>query len=163
MRTAEAESVPAEPETAGPTSGEPGRQPRRWQAAALQVLGVWVVVSPYLLHGVRDTPSVVSATLSGVLLLVTGAWARSARNPMPAYAIAMAVGVWLLLAPSFWQFGDGVTTWNLVPLPGDVEPTRAAIARVRWNSVGAGLLALTLVGSVLARLRRRSVQAAGAR
>lgn len=163
MRTAEAESVPAEPETAGPTSGEPGRQPRRWQAAALQVLGVWVVVSPYLLHGVRDTPSVVSATLSGVLLLVTGAWARSARNPMPAYAIAMAVASGCCWRP---RSGSSTTasrpgTWSR--FPGDVEPTRAAIARVRWNSVGAGLLALTLVGSVLARLRRRSVQAAGAR
>jgi len=107
MRQTEAESVPAEPETVGPKTGEPGRWPRPWQAAALQVLGVWVVVSPYLLHGVRDTPSVLSGTLSGVLLLLTGAWARSAR--------------------------------------------------IRWNSVGAGLVALTVVGSVLARLRRRFV------
>jgi SPW repeat len=157
MRQAEAESVPAGPGAAVSTTGEPGRRPRRWQAAALQVLGVLMVVSPYLLHGFRDTPSVLSATLSGVLLLVTGVWARSARNPMPAYAIAMAVGVWLLVAPSLWEFGDGVTTWSLVPLPWDAEPTRAAIARIRWNSVGAGLVALTVVGSVLARLRRRFV------
>jgi hypothetical protein len=37
------------------------------------------------------------------------------------------------------------------------EPTRAAIARVQGNSVGAGLVAHTLVGPVLTRLRHRFV------
>jgi len=162
MRQTQAGSVPAAPGTAGPASGAPGRRPRASQAVALQVLGVWLLVSPYLLDGVRDTPSVASATLSGMLLVVTGTLARSARNPMPAYMIALAVGVWLLLAPTLWEFGDGVTTWNLVPIPWDAGPTGAAITRVRWNSVVAGLVALTLVGSVLAGMRRRTAHRAGA-
>jgi hypothetical protein len=37
------------------------------------------------------------------------------------------------------------------------EPTRAAIARVQGNSVGAGLVAPTLVGPVLTRPRHRFV------
>jgi hypothetical protein len=43
--------------------------------------------------------------------------------------IALSFGLWLLLAPSVWEFADGVDT-GLVPItPSEaIEPTRAAIA-----------------------------------
>jgi SPW repeat len=142
-----------------PTTATAPDAPRRrrppWQTAALPVLGVWLLAAPHVLHGTLDTTGMVSATLSGVLLLVTGIWARLARNPAPAYALALAAGVWLLIAPTIWEFGDGTSSMGLVPLVGDLEPTRAAIARMRWDSIGAGLLVISLVGSVLLPRNRR--------
>jgi hypothetical protein len=39
---------------------------------------------------------------------------------------------------AIWEFGDGASSLGLVALVEHVEPTRAAIARMRWDSVGAG-------------------------
>ena len=71
--------------------------------------------------------------------------------------IALAFGLWLVLAPSMWEFADGTDAWPPVPIvPSDVtEPTRAMVARAEWNSVLAGLLTLALAGSVLATATRR--------
>lgn len=132
-----------------------GRARPHWQAKASLVLGVWLVASSYVLHGFRDTTGTVSAILSGVLLLVTGNWAWRARNPAPAIALALAVGVWLLIAPAIWEFGDGASSLGLVPLTHHVEPARVAIARMRWDSVGAGLLTISLTASVLLPRSRR--------
>ncbi len=84
-------------------------------------------------------------------------WARVARDRIPPLVIALSFGVWLLLAPSLWEFGDGVDTPGLIPiLSWEVtEPTRAAVARAERNSILAGLLTLALAGSVLAATRRR--------
>jgi hypothetical protein len=146
------------PTTTGTTESAPSA-PRRarppWQTATLPVLGVWLLVSPYVLHGSLDTTGMASATLSGAVLLVTGIWARLARNPAPAYTLALAAGVWLLIAPTIWEFGDGTSSMGLVPLVGDREPTLAAIARMRWDSIGAGLVVIWLMGPTLARIRRR--------
>jgi hypothetical protein len=141
-------------------SGGPRRARPPWQATALLVLGAWLVASPFVLCGFLDTTGTVSAALSGVLLLVTGTWARLARNPAPAYVLALAVGVWLLMAPTIWEFGDGASSLNLVPLVDHVEPTRAAIARMRWDSVGTGLPTIYLMASILLpRIRRPHIWA----
>jgi len=156
MQKAQRRSTP----TTGRAESAPGASRRArpsWRTAALPVLGVWLLVSPYVLHGTLDTTGTVSATLSGVLLLVTGVWARLTRNPASAFTLALAVGVWLLAAPAAWEFGDGTSSIGLVPLVGDMEPTRAAIARMRWDSIGVGLLVISLMGSVLPRLWRRHV------
>jgi hypothetical protein len=137
----------------GPAGARRERPP--WQATALLALGAWLVASPFALHGLLDTTGRVSATLSGVLLVVTGNWARLARNPAPAVALALAVGVWLLMAPTIWEFGDGTSSMGLVPIVGDLEPTRAAIARMRWDSIGAGLLVIWLMASILLPRNRR--------
>jgi hypothetical protein len=64
-----------------------------------------------------------------------------------------------VLAPSLWEFGDGVDSGpGLVPIaPSDVPaPARAMVARAEWNSVLAGLLILLLVGAALVAGRRWS-------
>jgi hypothetical protein len=74
----------------------------------------------------------------------------------------LVLGAWLvlsplLLAPSMWEFADGVDAYPLTPIsPSEVtEPTRAMVARAEWNSILAGLLILALAGSVLAAAARR--------
>jgi hypothetical protein len=138
---------------------------RRWATGALLALGGWLVASPLVLSTTRVTAGMVSAVGSGLALAVLAAWARSARNPVPPLAIAMFFGLWLLVAPSLWDFRDGVDAWELVPIPAweITEPTRAAIARAEWNSILAGLLALALAGWVLraTRRQRRPARAGG--
>jgi len=138
-------------------NGNGGRR-RSWATGALLALGGWLVVSPLLLSTTRVTAGVVSAVGSGLALAVLAAWARTARNQIPPLAIAMSFGLWLLVAPSLWEFRDGVDAWELVPIPAweVTEPTRAAIARAEWNSILAGLLTLALAGSVLLAARRRA-------
>jgi SPW repeat len=144
-------------------NGNGGRR-RSWATGALLALGGWLVVSPLVLSTTRVTAGVVSAVGSGLALAVLAAWARSARNQIPPLAIAMSFGLWLLVAPSLWEFRDGVDAWELVPIPAweVTEPTRAAIARAEWNSILAGLLILALAGSVLLAARRRARPVPGA-
>jgi len=143
--------------------GNGGRR-RSWATGALLALGGWLVVSPLLLSTTRVTAGMVSAVGSGLALAVLAAWARTARNQIPPLAIAMSFGLWLLVAPSLWEFRDGVDAWELVPIPAweVTEPTRAAIARAEWNSILAGLLTLAVAGWVLVAARRRARPVPGA-
>ena len=140
-----------------------GRNDRRRSRAtgALLILGGWLVVSPLVLSTSRVTAGMVSAVGGGLALLALAGWARAARNPVPPLAIAMSFGLWLVVAPSLWEFRDGVDAWELVPIPAweVTEPTRAAIARAEWNSILAGLLILALAGWVLLGARRRAGRA----
>jgi hypothetical protein len=145
----------------------PGGRRGSWPVNALLALGGWLVVSPLVLSTTRVTAGLVSAVAGGLALAVLAGWARVARNRIPPLAIACSLGLWLLLAPSMWEFGDGVDSDpGLIPIaPSDVtEPTRAMVARAEWNSILAGLLILLLAGSVLLACRRRqgrSVPTAG--
>jgi hypothetical protein len=129
-----------------------------WPVMALLAVGGWLVVSPLVLSTIRVTAGLVSAVVGGLAVAVLAGWALAARNRVPPLAIACFFGLWLVLAPSLWEFGDGVDSDpGLVPVaPSDItEPTRAVVARAEWNSVLAGLVVLLLAGSVLLAGRRR--------
>jgi peptidoglycan/LPS O-acetylase OafA/YrhL len=137
------------------------RRRRSWPANGLLALGAWLVVSPLVLGTARVTAGAVSAVTGGLALVVLSGWAGVASNRVPPRLIALSFGVWLLLAPSMWEFSDGVDT-GLVPItPSEaIEPTRAMVARAEWNSILAGLLTLALAGSLLLAARRRKGRAA---
>jgi hypothetical protein len=138
---------------------EHGRRHQSWPTNMLLALGAWLVVSPLVLSTTRVTAGSFSAITSGLALVVLAGWARTGRNPIPPFMIALSFGLWLLLAPSLWEFRDGVDT-GLVPItPSEaIEPTRTAIARAEWNSILVGLLTLALAGAVLVTARRRRPQ-----
>jgi hypothetical protein len=140
----------------GTGATEHGRHRQSWPTKALVALGAWLVISPLALGTTRVTAGVFSAVTGGLALAVLAGWARAGRNSIPPFMIAVSFGLWLLLAPSLWEFGDGADT-GLVPItPSEaIEPTRAAIARAEWNSILAGLLILALAGSALAAAARR--------
>jgi hypothetical protein len=138
-------------------AGSGGRR-GSWPVNALLALGGWLLVSSLVLSTTRVTAGLVSAVTGGLALVVLTGWARVARNRVPPLAIACSFGLWLLLAPSMWEFADGVDSVpGLVPIaPSDVaEPTRAMVARAEWNSILAGLIILLLAGSALLADRRR--------
>jgi hypothetical protein len=146
-------------DTNGTGLAGPGGRHRSWPVMVLLVVGGWLVVSPLVLSTTRVTAGLVSAVAGGLVLAVLAAWALAARNRIPPLAIAWFLGLWLVLAPSLWEFSDGVDSDpGLVPIaPSDVtEPTRAMVARAEWNSILVGLLTLALAGSVLVAARRRS-------
>jgi hypothetical protein len=129
-----------------------------WTVRALLAVGAWLVVSPLVLSTTRVSAGLVSAVAGGLVVAVLAGWALVARNRVPPLAIAWFFGLWLVLVPSLWEFGDGVDSVpGLVPVPrSDVlEPARAAVARAEWNSVLAGLIVLILAGSALLAGRRR--------
>jgi hypothetical protein len=134
-----------------------------WPATVLLALGAWLVVSPLVLGTARVSAGAVSAVTSGLALVVLAGWARAGRNLIPPFMVALSFGLWLLLAPSVWEFRDGVDT-GLVPItPSEaIEPTQAMVARAEWNSILAGLLTLALAGSVLMAARRRKGRSASA-
>ena len=147
------------------SAGTAGRR-ESWPVKALLVVGGWLVVSPLVLSTTQVTAGVVTAVASGLAVAVLAGWALLARNRVPPLAIACFFGLWLVLAPSLWEFGDGVDSDpGLVPIaPSDVtEPARAMVARAEWSSVLAGLVILLLAGSVLLAGRRqgRSAPTAG--
>jgi hypothetical protein len=130
----------------------PGGGHGSWPVNALLVVAGWLVVSPVVLSATRATAGVVSAVTGGLAVAVLAGWAMVARNRIPPLAVACSFGLWLLAAPSLWEFSDGVDSApGLVPIaPSDVtEPTRAMVARAEWNSILAGLLILVLAGSAL--------------
>jgi hypothetical protein len=129
-----------------------------WPVKALLAVGAWLVVSPLVLSTTRVTSGVVSAVAGGLALVALAGWALLARNRVPPLAVACFLGLWLLLAPSLWEFGDGTDSDpGLVPIsPSDVtEPTRAMVARAEWSSILTGLIILVLAGSTLAGRRRQ--------
>jgi hypothetical protein len=136
---------------------ERGRRHGSWQMNALLALGGWLVVSPLVLSTTQITAGVVSAVTTGLALAVLAGPARRAGNPIPPLLIALAFGLWLLLAPLLWEFSYGVDSWELVPIVPwlTTEPTRAAIVRAELNALLAGLLTLVLAGSALVAARRR--------
>jgi hypothetical protein len=138
-------------------AGHAGRR-ETWPVKALLVVGAWLVISPLVLSTTRVTTSLVSAVVGGLAVAVLAGWALLARNRVPPLAIACFFGLWLVAAPSLWEFSDGVDSGpELVPIdPSNVmEPMRAVVARAEWNSVLTGLVVLLLAGSVLLAARRR--------
>ena len=129
-----------------------------WPVEALLAVAAWLVVSPLVLSTIRVTAGVVSAVGGGLAVAVLAGWALAARNRVPPLAIAWFFGLWLVLAPTLWEFRDGVDSGpGLVPIaPSDVtEPARSLVARAEWNSILAGLVILLLAGSALLAGRRR--------
>jgi hypothetical protein len=135
-----------------------------WPVAALLAVGAWLVISPLVLATTRVTAGLVSAVGGGLAVAVLAGWALAARNRVPPLAIAWFFGLWLVMAPSLWEFGDGVgSDPGLVPMnPSDVtEPVRA-MARAEWSSILAGLVILLLAGAALLATRRRQARSAAA-
>jgi hypothetical protein len=96
----------------GPPGGRGAWSPRTtlaycWRSRAVAVLGTWLAASPWLLGTSQDTNSTQSAIVSGATLVWAALWALISRHPVRAHAMVVAVGGWLLLAPSPWYLGAG--------------------------------------------------------
>jgi hypothetical protein len=108
---------------APPGATTPGRSPRCWRSG---VVGDLAAGAGYHLgHRGRGQRRHRRAGAARVGRLGAGG-----RNRVPPLAIACSFGLWLVMAPTLWEFGDGV----------DSDP---------------GLVILLLAGSALLAIRRR--------
>jgi SPW repeat len=87
---------------------------RCWRSRAVALLGGWLTASPWALASTEDTTSLQSALVSGSSLLLLAGWALLSREPWLAHLVVASIGIWLLLAPSFWYFTSRPASWNSI-------------------------------------------------
>lgn len=87
---------------------------REWQDAANLVLGVWLIVSPWLLaYAVEQAPTA-NAVAVGAIITLAAAAALYAFQQWEEW-INVALAAWLLVSP--WVLGFGtqqIPTWNQI-------------------------------------------------
>lgn len=87
---------------------------RQWQDAVNTVLGVWLVVSPWVLGYATATTPAWNAWVLGVVIAVTGIAALTAFHRWEEWVNAV-LGAWLVVSP--WLLGfTGLTAalWNQI-------------------------------------------------
>jgi hypothetical protein len=82
------------------------------------VVGLWEVLSPYLLNYSATTVATWNALVAGVVLIVLGAWAalsEEVRFDRNLEWINLVVGVWLVLSPFTLNYsGVVMALWNSI-------------------------------------------------
>ena len=103
------------------TFGE--RITRQWQDALNALLGLWLVISPWLLGYAGETLAAWNAWIPGVIIAVAAIAALTAFHAWEEWVNA-ALGLWLVISP--WLLGY------------------AGVTAALWNHVIVGLLTLAL-------------------
>lgn len=87
---------------------------RRWQDWANLVLGLWLILSPWLLGYSATSAALWNALIVGVVVGLM-ALLHLQNGPMWEEWVNVVLGVWLILSP--WLLGfsaQGNATWNAV-------------------------------------------------
>lgn len=77
------------------------------------ILGIWVLVSPWVLAFSASTGATWSAVVLGVLVIAASAWALSQSELMLVEWANLVLGILLFIAP--WvigYFGSALPAWN---------------------------------------------------
>jgi hypothetical protein len=85
---------------------------RQWQDWANLILGVWLIIAPFLLDfGGTDSRAAVNAYVMGVGVTIF-AVAALYRPPTWEEGINLAIGIWLIIAPFVLGYtGLTMATW----------------------------------------------------
>ena len=119
----------------------------RWQDSANLVLGVWLILSPWLLQFAANAGALWNAVVVGVIIAVLALAALIEFREWEEWA-GMVLGVWLVVSP--WVLGFAAT--------GAVVETGAVAAT--WNFIVVGLLTIALAAWSLWAERHRGPPAA---
>ncbi len=87
---------------------------RRWQDQLMVVIGVWLLISPWVLTYPPDSIPAVNAWFSGVLISLLAAF-DLVKTYVWAVLLNIVVGVWVTVSP--WvvdTLRDPAMTWSLV-------------------------------------------------
>ncbi len=101
---------------------------RSWQDGATLVVGLWLIVSPWLLSFAATSAAMWNAVLFGAIIAVLALAALMRFRDWEEW-VGMAVGVWLVVSP--WVLGFAATRMAM------------------WNAVIVGILTLALAGWAL--------------
>lgn len=87
--------------------------PRQWQDWASWVLGIWLILSPWLLQFWTRTPALENAVISGALLIAVEVLTLTAFRTWEE-GVNVAIGVWLIASPFVLGAVGRVETINFV-------------------------------------------------
>jgi hypothetical protein len=96
----------------------------RWQDSLNVVLGLWLIVSPWILGFAPETTAMWNAVLMGAVIALVALGALVEFHKWEEWA-DMAFGLWLVVSP--WALGFAAT-----------------LATATWNFVVVGLLTIAL-------------------
>ena len=87
---------------------------RRWQDQLMVVIGVWLIVSPWVLGYPPGSPPALNAYIAGALIGLLAAF-DLVKTYVWAVLLNIVMGVWVAVSP--WLVGtvrDPAMTWSLV-------------------------------------------------
>ena len=87
---------------------------RRWQDQLMVLVGVWLLVSPWVFGYLVDSPRGLNATLSGAIIALLAAF-DLVETHVWAVLLNIVLGAWVVVSP--WLVGaaqDAGMTWSLV-------------------------------------------------
>lgn len=89
---------------------------KRWQDWGSLVLGVWLLLSPWILGFSGTGVAMWSTFIAGVVVAVM-AYMHLRGGPVWEEWVSLLLGIWLVLSPWIVGFrGDSSPTWNAVIL-----------------------------------------------
>jgi uncharacterized membrane protein YczE len=87
---------------------------RRWQDWANLVLGIWLILSPWILGYSATSAALWNALIVGVVVGLM-AFLHLQNGPLWEEWVNVVLGVWLILSPWILGFSaQGNATWNAV-------------------------------------------------
>jgi hypothetical protein len=98
--------------------------PGRWQDKLVLILGLWIVVSPFVFGYPYGAGGAINAYCSGILMVILAAIDLSGTYPW-AVGINFLLGIWLIISP-----------WVVNGLP---------VYAFDGNEISVGILALILL------------------
>lgn len=113
---------------------------RRWQDSVNLVLGVWLVISPWVLQFAAEPRAMWNAVILGVVIAAAAILALVQFREWEEWA-DMAFGLWLIVSP--WVLGFAAT-----------------LAAATWNFVVVGVLTIALAAWSLRDERHRTSRTA---
>jgi len=112
-----------------------------WQNWLNAILGIWLILSPFILGYGNVTSATWNDIIVGILLAVVAGWVASARvaSSAPKW-FCFILGIWLIFSPFILGFsGQAVPFWNniiigivsavLAAWAASMSPTEAPVSR----------------------------------
>lgn len=85
---------------------------RRWQDQLILVLGLWLIVSPWVLAYPAGSAQMINAVVSGLVLAVLSAF-ELYKTYFWAVVANLLVGIWVAISPWILRVADqGTVMWN---------------------------------------------------
>lgn len=85
----------------------------RWMSGLNIVLGIWVIVSPWVLNFTTGA-SKVNSVIFGAAIIVFGLIREAAPRLNWSSWINFLVGIWLVISPFILQLNGAAAYWNLI-------------------------------------------------
>lgn len=88
------------------------RSVKRWQDQLILLLGLWLIVSPWVLAYADGSPQMNNSVVSGLIIAVLAAF-ELYKTYYWAVVVNLLVGIWVAISPWVLRVADqGAVMWN---------------------------------------------------